>query len=184
MNKLKLLLIFVFLAIGVFMVFNCSVRAQNVATYRYRCSTADWDGDISNENENGWKNLEVGKSICSATIGTGKDKVTVYIQYDKQEGEQRSKSPRYTIVFNAPITTAVTATPTLAPTATLVPTGVGTTAASGGATVTPTPTPKPSSTNRCPNLGDDTTLDVVPDCKLNSVDGSKILKGIRDHSGQ
>lgn len=179
MRSLRIYLLLFLLAIGAFMVFNHSVKAQNATpTYRFRCS-AD---AIIDTSDTGWQDYHANDS-CSAQIGTGTGQVNVYVQFEKTENGQKTKTPIYIVNFNYMSTPVATVAPGGA-TATPVPT-----AAAGGATATPTPTPTPadakaSSTNRCPNLGTDTTLDVVPDCKLNSADGAKILKGIREHSGQ
>lgn len=185
MNKLKLLEILLFGTVLVFSVFTISVRAAGEESVWYRCRSASFGPD---DTSLAW-NKRGNESKCETNIEA--NDAYIYLQY----GTGTNSPPaRKTAIYPVKIRyqeAAVVATATPAPTsagggATATP---APTAAAGGATVTPTPTPTPadakaSSTNRCPNLGADTPLDVVQDCKLNVMDGAKILKGIREHSGQ
>ncbi len=163
----------------VLVAFKSSVWAAGEEPVWYRCRSASFGPD---DTSLAWNKLG-NESKCETNIEA--NDAYIYLQYGKGTD---SPPARKTAIYPVKIryqeaAVAATAAPTPRPTAGAA-TATPTPTPAPATTATPTPTPTPSSTNRCPNLGDDTALDVVQDCKLNTKDGAVFLKGIREHSGQ
>lgn len=119
--------------IGMIMAFTIlitSVQAAN-PSYRYRCDTTQF-ADVNDEQ--GWSTL-TGTAPCGVELNQSSKNVVIYVQFEKTDGNQKSRTGVYQVKFTykAPAASAATPTPTPSPTP-------------AGAAVTPTPTPAPATT--------------------------------------
>lgn len=197
MNKSGLIITFLTFAVVAFTALISSAQAAN-PTYKFRCSTTSFSDP---EDEDKWGVLS-GSAPCGTEINERSKNVVIYVQFEKTEGNQTSRTRVYEVKIAYQAGTAATVTPvaTTAPRATSTPAptvaagATVTPSPTGVASVTPTPTSTPAPSPKactytktaerwcCPAPStlcispEDAQYDFNCDCKVNSPDHGMFIK--------